>query len=244
MYLPDDNKDDTTAEIEKEIADLFGSEQESSPAEQEAPSAPQAAPKQESKDQAKAFSIRLNEEREKIAKEAGFNSYEDMKKKRELKQMEDKGLDTDVAAPLIDDLVKQRLENDPRIKRLEELEKKEKDREFQEWTKKQLTEVNAIPGVNFKTIADIPQDVIKLSESLGSVKKAYMALHGDTVLKNLDTKQKSDESKGGTSHLAQPDGQGGTVPQTRPLTEAERKAYKMVVRGITDDELDKLRKSV
>ena len=132
-------KDEQTEieEIEKEIAELFNDDQDSSPEEKEQKSAEdtQVVKKtnEEKRSDAKAFSIRLNEEREKIAKEAGYESYDDMRKQREKKKLEDEGLDPEVASPVLEDLVKQRIEQDPRIKEYEELKKREQEREFKEW---------------------------------------------------------------------------------------------------------------
>lgn len=237
-------KDEQTEleEIEKEIAGLFNNDQDSSPEEKEQkPADTQESKKtdEEKKSDAKAFSIRLNEEREKIAKEAGFESYEDMRKKRELKKIEEKGLDPEVTSPLIDDLVKQRLEQDPRIKEYEELKKKEQEREFKEWCDKELKQLSTLTDGKIKSLSDVPQDVVKLSEKTGSLKSAYLQLHGEELIAQMKLKQASQESKGTTEHLAQVKEGTSATGKTRPLTPEERRAYKMINRNITEEELDK-----
>lgn len=236
-------KDEQTVlkEIEQEIADLFNDEQESSPAEPEPAKTEEDTSK---KDETKAFSIRLNEEREKIAKEAGYDSYEDMKKKSELKKIEDQGLDPELASPLIDDLVKERIESDPRIKELEKYKQQEKEKQFKEWCDQELKSLSKLTDGVIKSMNDVPADVIKLSETTGSLKSAYLQLRGEELVNQVKAKQSAKDSKGTTEHLAQPSGAGGQVGQTRPLTEAERKAYKLINRGITDAELDKITKPI
>ena len=237
-------KDEQTEleEIEKEIAGLFNNDQDSSPEEKEQkPADTQESKKtdEEKKSDAKAFSIRLNEEREKIAKEAGFESYEDMRKKRELKKIEEKGLDPEVTSPLIDDLVKQRLEQDPRIKEYEELKKKEEEREFKEWCDKEVKQLSSLTDGKIKSLSDVPQDVVKLSEKTGSLKSAYLQLHGEELIAQMKLKQTSQESRGTTDHLAQVKEGTSATGKTRPLTSEERRAYKMINRNITEEELDK-----
>lgn len=229
-------------EIEKEIAGLFNNDQDSSPEEKEQkPADTQETKKseEEKRSDAKAFSIRLNEERDKIAKEAGFESYEDMRKMREKKKLEDNGLDPDVASPVLEDLVKQRVEQDPRIKEYEELKKREQEREFKEWCEKEVKQLNSLTDGKIKSLSDVPQDVVKLSEKTGSLKSAYLQLHGEELISQIRLKQSSQESKGTTNHLAQVKDGVSASGKTRPLTPEERRAYKMINRNITDEELDK-----
>lgn len=238
-------KDEQTEieEIEKEIAELFNDDQDSSPEEKEQKSAEdtQVVKKtdEEKRSDAKAFSIRLNEEREKIAKEAGYESYDDMRKQREKKKLEDEGLDPEVASPVLEDLVKQRIEQDPRIKEYEELKKREQEREFKEWCEKEVKQLNSLTDGKIKSLSDVPQDVVKLSEKTGSLKSAYLQLHGEELIAQMKLKQSSQESKGTTNHLAQVKDGVSSTNKTRPLTPEERRAYKMINRNITDEELDK-----
>lgn len=236
-------KDEQTEieEIEREIAGLFNEDQDSSPDEKTQPVEPTQDKKsdEDKKSDAKAFSIRLNEEREKIAKEAGFESYDDMRKQNEKKKLEDKGLDPDVASPVLEELVKQRVEQDPRIKEYEVLKKKEEERQFKEWCDKELKQLNTLTEGQIKSMSDVPQDVVKLSEKTGSLKSAYLQLHGEELINQMKLKQSSQDSKGSTTHLVQPKESGSSSVKTRPLTIEERRAYKMINRNITDEELDK-----
>lgn len=238
----DTEKDEQTEleEIEKEIAALLDNDQDSSPDEQ-APSQQEEKHKseEEKRADAKAFSIRLNEERDNIAREAGFESYEDMLKKKDLKKMEENGLDPDVASPVFEELVKQRIEQDPRIKEYEVLKKKEQEREFKEWCDKELKQLTTLTDGKIKALSDVPQDVVKLSEKTGSLKSAYLQLHGEELISQLKLKQTSEESRGTTNHLAQLKEGSSVERKTRPLTPQEIKAYKMINPNISDEELSK-----
>ena len=98
----------------------------------------------------KAFATRLKEsttkarleEREAIAKTFGYESYDAMVKARERKTYEEKGLDPDEVSPVVDELVKQRLNDDPRMQELEEFRKQQ----ILEFGKKELAEITRLTG--------------------------------------------------------------------------------------------------
>lgn len=195
--------------------------------------------KTDSIENSKAFAKRLrekteqvrNEEREAIAKSLGFDSYADMQSKREKKLIEDKGLDPEQVNPIVDELVKKRLDNDPRMKELENLRAKQ----VQEFGKKELAEVTELTGGEITSLAQLPKEVIELWKQTGSLKSAYLSIKGEELIR----KARSEQSKGSTQHLQNP---GGTVKQAskeRPLTTEEKKVWKFFNPSLTDEELDK-----
>lgn len=191
-------------------------------------------------DQTKAFAKRLKEsttkarteERESIAKSLGYDSYDAMMKERQRKELEEKGLDPDEAAPIIDKLVKERLDSDPRMQELTELRKQQ----VQEFGKKELAEITKLTNGEITRFEQLPKDVIELWKQKGSLKAAYLQLHGEELI----FKARSEQSKGSTDHLAQAD--GGTKVETgkRLLTAAEKNMYKFFNPTMTDEELNKL----
>lgn len=191
-------------------------------------------------DQTKAFAKRLKEsttkarteERESIAKSLGYDSYDAMMKERQRKELEEKGLDPDEAAPIIDKLVKERLDSDPRMQELAELRKQQ----VQEFGKKELAEITKLTNGEITRFEQLPKDVIELWKQKGSLKAAYLQLHGEELI----FKARSEQSKGSTGHLAQAD--GGTKIETgkRLLTAAEKNMYKFFNPTMTDEELNKL----
>ena len=121
MFVTDGAIDDEL----KELEDLFNSDEQ----QEDTPPAKdndENLPKDESTnvDKTKAFAKRLKEstdkarveEREAIAKSLGYNSFEELQKSRERQVYEDKGLDPDEVSHIVEQIVKSRIDNDPRMK--------------------------------------------------------------------------------------------------------------------------------
>lgn len=197
-----------------------------------------------------AFAHRLKEatdkarakEREDIARQLGFESYEALQKSREKKTYEDNGLDPDEVAPVIEEIVKQRLESDPRMQELESY----RQRQAQEWAKKELTELKTLTGGKITKLDDVPKDVLELWKSKGSLKGAYLELHGEELIREMQKGVARGQSGSSTGHLSSP--RGSTPPATeqnvRPYTEQEKKIYKMFNPDVTDEELSKMTKKI
>lgn len=238
----------------KELDDLFKqdgqetppanetSHQETPPAEGNQSTEPEAKPEDVTKTQ--AFARRLKEETEKarkkakdeLAAELGYQSYDDLKKKRETKLLEDEGLDPEQVGPIVEKLVNQRLEEDPRMKELEEL----RQQRVNEFAAKELKEINDLIGTNYTSITDIPKDVIEDWRKTGSLKKSYIALHGEELI----LKAKNAANKGDTSHLQSIGGSPAQPTNVRPLTDEEKAVWRFFNPGITDEELNKKTKEI
>lgn len=189
----------------------------------------------------KAFSKRLKErtdkavaeEREAIATKLGYSSYDDMMKRQENKLLEDKGLDPEQVSPIVEELVKKRLNEDPRIKEFEIL----KQRQIQDFAEKELSELSKLTGVQYTSIDQLPKDVIEDWRKSGSLKRSYISLHGEELI----LKSKAAASKGTTEHLENV----GTGPSTEPenhkrhLTKEEREIWKFFNPQMTEEMLDK-----
>lgn len=195
-----------------------------------------------------AFAHRLKEatekarakEREDIAKQLGFESYEALQKSREKKTYEDKGLDPDEVAPVVEEIVKQRLENDPRMQELEGY----RQRQAEEWAKKELAELKTLTGGKITKLDDVPKDVLELWKTKGSLKGAYLELKGEELIREMQNGVASGQNRGSTGHLQSP--RGSTSPQktenVRPLTQKEKDIYRLFNPSVTDEELSKMTK--
>lgn len=189
-------------------------------------------------DKTKAFAKRLKEstdkarkeEREAIAKSLGFESYDALQKSHETRVLEDKGLDPEQASEAIDELVKKRLENDPRMKELDEF-KKQRVKEFGE---KELAEITKLTNGEITKLSQLSKEVIDLWAKKGSLKAAYIELEGEKLI----TKIRSEQSKGSTAHLANPSGVKGSTTK-RLLTAQEKQIWKMFNPQMTEEELNK-----
>lgn len=187
----------------------------------------------------RAFSERLKErttkavmeERETIAKSLGYASYTEMLKKSEEKMYTEKGLDPKEVSPLVDELVKQRLDNDPRMKELAALRTKQ----VEEFGRRELAEITKLTNGEVTKLSQLPKEVIDLWKTRGSLKSAFLEVKGEELI----IKARSAESKGSTDHLKNPTGNTPVPTGTRLLTAEEKKAWKIFNPGISEEELNK-----
>ena len=191
-------------------------------------------------DKTKAFAKRLKEstdkarqeEREAIAKSLGYESYEKLQKAQQDDLLKEKGIDPEIASDTIDEIVKKRLEEDPRLKELNEF-KKQKLKEFGE---KELAEISKLTNGEVNSFSQLSKEVIDLWTKKGSLKAAYLELEGEKLI----NKFKGEQSRGSTSPLASPTGSSTPGSNKRPLTEAEKQAYRIFNPGMSEEELNKL----
>lgn len=236
----------------EELEELFKEEGQETPPAEGNKNPPETPPNEPTKTETnvedvtktQAFARRLKEEKEKALKEArqeiaaslGYASYEELQKSKEKKMLEEQGLDPEQVSPIVEKLVEERLSKDPRMQELEELRKAK----VNEFASKELKEINDLVGTNYASVNDIPKDVLDDWRKSGSLKKSYIALHGEELI----LKAKSAASKGTTSHLQTPGGSPGGPTNKRPLNDEERAVWKLFNPGITDEELNKKFKEI
>ena len=190
-------------------------------------------------DKTKAFATRLKastdkarkEERESIAKTFGYESYDEMIKARERKTYEDKGLDPETVSPIVEELVKQRLESDPRMQELEGYRRQQ----IAEFGKRELAELTELTGGKITKFEQLPKNVLEHWQKEGSLVDAYLKLEG----KKLITQMRSEQSRGSADHLAGVNGSSPTYSDQRPLTDKEKQIWKLFNPNVTDEELNK-----
>ena len=188
----------------------------------------------------KAFSIRLNEktekarleERERIAKDFGYDSYDVMIKEREKKMLEDKGLTPEEVSPIVEELVKKRMNDDPRMQELSELRRKRTE----EFAKEELAKLNKLTDGTITNMNQVPKDVMEEWAKTGSLTGAYLKLHGEELI----AKVKSGQLNGSTSHIKTPDTGSNVHTYKRPLTKDEIKIWKAFNPKMTAEELNKV----
>lgn len=213
--------------LDLNIDDLFKDLEDEKP--QDQPKEETAADKNKdgANEMTKSVSKRINEvkaatekeTRDAMAKELGFKNYEDFAKAKEKEMLKNAGVDDEELAPVIQKLVDQRFAEDPRFKRLEEIEANEKAR----FVKEQLKEINKFAGTTYKDVDELPKDVLGMWEKTGNLKQAYLAIQGETLInRNVASKQ-----NGSLAHLANP-GEVGTGNNVRLLTDKEKAIYQMV----------------
>ena len=245
----------------KDIEDFLNGEGAATPAAQEEnegspatqPNASEGTLAQNSTEQAhvtetQAFAHRLkeatnkarNEERESIAKSLGYESYADMQQKREAQLLEEKGLNPEDVSPVVEQIVQQRLAEDPRLKELDSY----RQERVNAWAKKELAELSELTQGKVSKLEDVPKDVIELWKTKGSLKGAYLELHGETLIREMQMGIASGQNRSTTSHMASP--QGAPAPadnsNKRPFTPKEREVYKLFNPDVTDEQLSKMYK--
>lgn len=192
----------------------------------------------------KAFAHRLKEstekarreERETIAKSLGFESYDAMIKSRENKILEDKGLDPEQVAPVVEELVQKRLNEDPRMRELEELRKQQ----IAEFAKKEMAKITELTDGEITEMSQLSPETIEVWRKTGNLQQAFMQVEGVTLINKI----KAGKTKGTTDHMQNPSGSTGSSANTRSLTEEEKRVWKLFNPQTTDEELNKMRKPV
>ena len=224
----------------EELEALFVDEEQQSPAADEGTeSGTSDETSKKDVSQTKAFAKRLaeekakvvNEEREKIAKSLGFNSYEELQKSREREHYEKAGLDPEDVSPVVEAIVQERINNDPRMKELE----KYREQRIQDFAKKELAEITKLTDGKITRLEQLPTEVIDLWKKKGSLKSAFLELKGEEII--LETR--SAQSKGSTSHLNSVGGNAGVPNTQRHLTAQEKQMWKFFNPSMTDEELNK-----
>lgn len=231
----------------EELAELFKDEDTQTPPsepDQTTPSATTPEPEKDKVEQTKAFAKRLSEmtekkvteTREQVAKEAGYASYAEMIKAKEEKILSEKGLNPKDIAPVVDELVKERLNSDPRIKELEKLRKQN----VLDYAKKEMAEITKLTGGEITKFEQLPKEVIEVWKQTGSLKSAFLQIKGEDLI----IKANAANSKGSTDHLKNPDGTIPPAVKERLMTNEEKRIYKLFNPNITDEELNKKMKPV
>jgi len=194
---------------------------EATPGATPAPTAPAApaqgatTPEPAKESETQAFARRLKEatekakaeEREKIAKSLGKQSYAELLAERERKAVEEKGLDPEAFKPLFEKMYEDRIQADPRFKELDEY----KAAKAKEWGEAQIAELSKLTGGKITKLEQLDEATLKRGQAEGSFVSAYMALHGAKLLEEVRVSKAAEQQKNSTQHLVSPTGQ---VPPT------------------------------
>lgn len=232
----------------EELEELFAEDQQENTPPAEENNEPQSDSQTETEEdktdsnnveKTKAFAHRLKEstekvrreEREAIAKSLGYSSYDDMIKNREKDFIKDKGYDPEELSPVIDELLKARIDNDPRMKELEDLRKQS----VAEFGKRELAEITKLTGGQITRLDQLSKEVLDAWKTKGSLKKAFLEVEGE----NLISKLRNEHSRGSTSHMTTPGSSNPAPSNKRLLTEEEKQMWRLFNPGISEEELSK-----
>ena len=98
-----------------------------------------------------------------------------------------------------------------------------------------MAEITTLTGGEITKLSQLPKEVIDLWKKKGSLKSAYMELEGEKLISKI----RGEQSKGSTSHLANPGGTSGIPDNKRFLTAEEKQLWKLFRPSITEEELNK-----
>ena len=221
------------------IDELFKDTEESQPQENTSNDTEDSKKSDEPSQMTKHMTERINsvrrktevETQEKIAKELGYASYSELLKEKEQNLIREQGYNPEDIEKLVEPLLEKRLANDPRFKKLEEIEQREKE----DYIKEQLAKINKVSDVKYNSVNDLPQDTIELWSKGVDLHKAYLATAGENIL----LKRANVSNKGTLNHLADSSSNGVSTGKVRALTEDEKNFYKSIMPYVTDEELAK-----
>ena len=196
------NEESSLEELQKLLDEDPGT---SSPSSTEVATEGELTPQPQQVDQTKAFAKRLAEEKEKIrkeerdaiAKQAGYNSYDDLVRHKENKEVEEAGLDPEAFQGVFDKLYEERVKSDPRMRELEEY----RNAKAQEWANNQLKEITELTGGKITKLDQVEKEVFDAVRPGGTLVDAYMSIHGKEVVQELRNTKKLEQSEGSTRHL-------------------------------------------
>lgn len=189
-----------------------------------------------SKDMTKVMSERINsvrkttekETQDKIAKELGYENYDAMRKAQTNKIAQDHGFQPEDVEKVIEPIIQKRLADDPRFKKLEDFEKREKEA----YIVSQLALINQATGQQLKP-TDLSKETLDLWSKGVELEQAYYATQGKAIIVSKTTKLEN----GTLDHLAPGVGTGSV--KTRKLTDEEKDIWRSIIPGITEEELMK-----
>ena len=187
---------------------------------------PQTDPVPPTEDTTKAYSERLkkdrekirNEEREALAKEFGYDSYEKFRDAHVDNSLLDKGLDPDTVKPLIKDLIK----NDPEYVEAMRFKAEKEDVEKNIWAKDEIKKLNDKFGLKLTDISELDEDTVKLWNGGLSLDKAY-----------------AKEQDSGKTHLNKPEGTGKTDTDKVVVTDDIYAQFRAFNPDVTREEVEK-----
>ena len=130
---------------------------------------------------AKAYAERLNkdrerirsEERERIAQDFGYTSWNEYIDAQTNSKLLDKGLDPDEVRPVIKELIK----SDPEYLEAMEYKKREEALKAKIWGEEEVRKLNEKFGTNYITIDELDEETVKLFNQGVSLDKAYASQH-------------------------------------------------------------------
>lgn len=197
-------------------------------------------PASPTEDPTKQYSERLkkdrekirSEERENLAKQLGYDSYEKLRDAHVENSLLDKGLDPDTVKPLLKDLMK----NDPEYLEAMRFKAEKEELEKNMWATDQIKKLNDKFGLSLQSVSDLDEDTVKLWNNGVNLEKAYAVNHYEEIEKSKLRKRKEQDS--GKNHLKSVEGNGAETDEI-VVTDDIYRQFKAFNPDVTRDEVKK-----
>lgn len=160
-------------------------------------------------DVTKIVSKRLNEEREKLAKAIGFDSWDSAMNSGLDKKLLDAGIEPTTAKPVIESIVN----SHPKVLEAEALLAKEREKREQA----ELGLLNAKYGVTINSYNDLDSDTKKLVDNGVPIEKAYLAIHMDELQGKTATNKATTVATNSLNHMTSIPG-GAVAPASDAIS--------------------------
>lgn len=188
----------------------------------------------------KAYSERLNKDRERIrneerntiAKSFGFDSWDTFAQSQNNKLMTENGLDPDTVNPIIEKL----LENNPKYQDALRYKKEKEELEMKIWAKDELTKLNNKFGTSYNSVDELGEDVVKAWNGGLDLQRAYAAYNYDSIAEHA---KKTVIATGGKDHMKSATSGSVTVTPSKQIDSATMYWMKQINPNMSDDDIKK-----
>lgn len=166
-----------------------------------------------------------------IANQLGVNSIDELSANKLEQDLLDKGLDPDIALPILKELVKKDPEYLAAIKYKEDYEKLAKDTA----RATDVAALNAKYGTKFEKYEDIPENIRQLVDKGISLEKAYIAENADTIIEGRAAHSAALRSS--VAHIVPPTGAGPAGTSAVELDSEQIRIFKRLNPNATDEQI-------
>lgn len=222
-------------EADKLLDELFADDEDNDGTPPESDPEPVANPEPvaDPPSETKAFSERLKKEKEKLAKQLGYDSWEAALEAKTNNTLLDKGIDPTTVKPLLKEL----MEADPDYRAAIEYKKEREEIEQKIWADNELKKLNEKFGIKIKDINSLDDNVIKLWNSGLSLEKAYAAEHYEDIQKAAI--KRGNIRQTGKEHMIDPAVSGSNTDTVKKPTAEQISYFRALNPGVSDEDIIK-----
>lgn len=166
-----------------------------------------------------------------IANQLGVDSFDELSQSKLEQDMLDKGLDPDIALPILKELLKKDPEYQAAMKYKDDYDKLVQDSA----RATDIAALNAKFGTKFEKYEDIPENVRQLAEKGVSLEKAYLVEAADNNTE--DRAAHSAALHQTVSHIVPPTGAGPTGSAAVDLDPEQIRKFKRLNPNATDEQI-------